>query len=122
MKLPIVIQHHPEGFYINTDSFEEAIKKGTGKHITREEFLKHASKERLKNPAPALIPNEWKVPCKLYSGFVYGLQLTDISAEADTVEDLLMLLKAKVMEMSSVFTKAAHHDWPQNHKILEIEL
>jgi hypothetical protein len=124
MKLAVVIQHHPDGYVIkNPTDFFDRIK--TGKRLTKEEFeqrIEEGKETGKRITREEQVPESWKHPCKKYSGFVCGLEVDiTISAEADTEEELLAILKAKTIERSYAFEKAKN-DWPQVYKIVEIEI
>lgn len=126
MKLPVIIQHHPLGYVVNVpdDEFQEMLAKA--KHVDRNKFLDELAKIQGKEMKKegGKIPERWRKPVKKYSGFVYGVEAVGkLSAEADTEEELLQLLKAKAIEICRGFIlKNAKRDWPQMYKITEIEV
>jgi hypothetical protein len=86
MKFPIIIQKHESGYVIDIPEI------GDGKPFDFEKIAagfvdgKHGKE----------IPERWKRPCKLYSGFIYGIHPV-IAGQADTVEELREILKQKVL-------------------------
>lgn len=125
MKLPVIIQHHPEGYICSIPQEELNEMMKNAKHIDKDGFMNSAflkATEEIKKSEG--IPERWRKPVKKYSGTVYGIEshLT-ISAEADTEEELLYMLKRKATEMTRGFFKSeAEREWPQPFKIAEIEI
>lgn len=124
MKLPVVIQHHPLGYVceIPDEDWEKMSENAKPISDFHERTLKKIAIEMKKEAGE--IPEKWRKPVKAYSGFVYGVYQGNgsISAEADTVEELLEILKSRATEMERGFAASAHKDWPTNFSIAEIEI
>lgn len=122
MKLPVIIQHHPLGYTVEIPKEEFLKGLENAKHVSREDIISEIAKrnsDEVKKSGD--IPERWRKPCKLYSGFVYGLDVT-IGAEGDSIEEVLQLLQRKTTEAVRGFTKSAERDWYTGVTIHEIEI
>jgi len=123
MKLPVIIQHHPDGYVceIPQEDWDEMKKNSTP--ISRDELFDRIA-NKAKESISDGIPEKWRKPVKKYSGMVYGVYggLGTISGEADSIPELLKQLTKKATEMERGLDASASKDWPSVYSIEHIEI